>query len=190
MFTTRIVADDGPSGYPFGYSRHAYAAELRHLPTAELIAQVEDSRWLALEHADDEDGTRSYLEMQLDAMLLELERRQRLLKARPTDPLRPPWPTDTDANRRRIEAVKAAWSMESFCRDVLLMELTPTTNGKLRGRCPMFGHPDKTPSFYVYPDNRAHCHGCHRGGDVLKIAQYVLNTGFLEALRLLEQETR
>ncbi len=37
---------------------------------------------------------------------------------------------------------------------------------KLWGCCPFPDHQDHTPSFYVYPDERFHCYGCRRHGDV------------------------
>jgi DNA primase len=36
----------------------------------------------------------------------------------------------------------------------------------LCGRCPFPDHQDDTPSFYVYQDERFHCFGCQRHGDV------------------------
>jgi hypothetical protein len=39
------------------------------------------------------------------------------------------------------------------------------------GRCPLRGHADRTPSFTVNPDkNLFFCHGCVRGGDVVRLA--------------------
>lgn len=180
---------DHSTGFPFNFSRSAYAAELEYIPTRDLMAEIESSEWLALKVADNLDDSRACCELQLEAMVEELERRHRLLKARARDPLRPAWPQDTDRFRQRIDAVKAAWPMVRFARELLLLDLTPAGDGKFKARCPLPGHPDKTPSFYLYPDNWAHCHGCHRGGDVIKLAQYTLNLDrFTDALRRLEQE--
>src|SRR5438552_6901773 len=38
-----------------------------------------------------------------------------------------------------------------------------------RGRCPLPGHKDSTPSFFVYPDGRAHCFGCGFHGDAVDL---------------------
>jgi len=47
------------------------------------------------------------------------------------------------------------------------------------GRCPLPDHEDKTPSFSVETNKNVwYCHGCHRGGDVVKLAQ--LAWGFSE----------
>jgi hypothetical protein len=41
------------------------------------------------------------------------------------------------------------------------------------GRCPLPGHDERTPSFTVDPEkNLFFCHGCHRGGDVVRLALY------------------
>jgi hypothetical protein len=189
MSSIPIVPDNETTGFPFNYSRTDYAAELEYRSLLDLIAQVESWQTLALKVADDPDGSRAYCEMQLEAMVAELESRQRLFRARQHDPLRPTWPTDTDALQGRIDAVKAAWPMERFCRELLRMELTPTGSGRFKGHCPMIGHKEQTPSFIVYPDDRAWCFGCSRGGDVITIAQYILNLDrFIDALRKLEGE--
>ena len=38
-----------------------------------------------------------------------------------------------------------------------------------RGHCPFSDHPDRTPSFHVYPDGRFYCFGCGRDGDVVDL---------------------
>ncbi len=46
------------------------------------------------------------------------------------------------------------------------------TGAEWAGRCPLPDHEDRTPSFTVNPDkNLWFCHGCLRGGDVVKLAQ-------------------
>jgi len=43
---------------------------------------------------------------------------------------------------------------------------------KWRTNCVLPDHDDSDPSFYVYKKtNSWYCHGCHRGGDVVKLAQ-------------------
>lgn len=43
----------------------------------------------------------------------------------------------------------------------------------LIGRCPLPGHDDSSPSFYVYPETKSfYCFGCAIGGDVITFAQY------------------
>jgi hypothetical protein len=46
------------------------------------------------------------------------------------------------------------------------IELRPIA-GKFRGNCPLPGHEDSTPSFWIYPDSKSwYCFGCLRGGDI------------------------
>lgn len=184
------VSNTRQAGIPFHHSPASYAAELRAIPTRDLLAEIEAWRWLALDVADLDDGSRAYVEFQLSAMVAELERRQQLLKARANDPLRPQWPADGDALQRRIETVSHAWPILRLCDDLLRMELIPAGAGRWKGRCPMVGHQDKTPSFYIDEEkNAAFCHGCGRGGGSIKVTQYALNLPrFTDALALLERE--
>jgi DNA primase len=47
-------------------------------------------------------------------------------------------------------------------------EMAPA-GGALKGRCPLPGHEDENPSFYVYPDGRFYCFGCRRRGDAVDL---------------------
>src|SRR5919202_1708434 len=54
----------------------------------------------------------------------------------------------------------------------------------LKGLCPF--HHEKTPSFYVYPDQGTyHCFGCSKSGDVFTWLQETERLDFAEALKLL-----
>lgn len=51
--------------------------------------------------------------------------------------------------------------------------LRPTGAGRHVGRCPLPGHNDSTPSFWVYPASRSwYCFGCATGGDVFDLARH------------------
>lgn len=53
-----------------------------------------------------------------------------------------------------------------------------------RALCPF--HNERTPSFYLYPEtNSYHCFGCLAHGDVISLAQKILNLGFIEAVKYL-----
>ena len=55
------------------------------------------------------------------------------------------------------------------------------------GLCPL--HPDTHPSFYVNAaKNVFYCHGCGRGGDLIRFVQLSLNLSFREALVYLKQQ--
>ena len=162
----------------------------RHLPTRDLLAEVEAARWLALEVADRADGSRAFVAHQMDAMLEELARRQRLLARNPGDPLAPRWPGRDRDLRDRVEAVKAAWPIERFVAELLLRPLTRRGPDSLWCLCPLPGHAEKTPSFHVTPSKGVgYCQGCHRGGDVIRLTQLVLGyERFYDALECLEHD--
>jgi DNA primase len=55
------------------------------------------------------------------------------------------------------------------------------------GLCPL--HPENHPSFYVNAaKNLFYCHGCGRGGDLIRFVQLSLNLSFHEALAHLQQQ--
>jgi len=61
------------------------------------------------------------------------------------------------------------------------------TRQELVGLCPF--HRDTRPSFYVNTQkNLFYCHGCGRGGDLIRFVQLFLNLPFRQSVRHLEQE--
>jgi DNA primase len=55
------------------------------------------------------------------------------------------------------------------------------------GLCPL--HPDAKPSFYVNArKNLFYCHGCHRGGDLIRFVELSENLSFRESLACLKQD--
>lgn len=164
------------------------ATMLQFIPTRDLLADVESMQWLALDVADDA-GSRAYAEHVLALQVAELERRKRLHKARRTDPLRPSWPQSDAAFRARIDAVKAAWPVERFCRELLAVDFERVGPDRLKARCPLPGHDDRTPSFIVTPSKAfAWCFGCNRGGDVLTLTKLTFGLErFTDALTRLER---
>ena len=53
--------------------------------------------------------------------------------------------------------------------------------GHARGLCPF--HAEKTPSFFVFQDNRFKCFGCQESGDVIDFVQKLHGLSFPNALR-------
>ena len=49
--------------------------------------------------------------------------------------------------------------------------------------CPF--HNEKTPSFYVYPENRFHCYGCGKKGDAISFVMELNGLKFPDAVRFL-----
>ena len=66
------------------------------------------------------------------------------------------------------------------------LPLRRTGQNYLTGRCPF--HPDRTPSFVVYPQTRSfYCFGCREHGDVLSFLMRVEHLTFPEALKVLRE---
>lgn len=58
------------------------------------------------------------------------------------------------------------------------------SGSRLVGRCPF--HEEKTPSFYIFPDNHWYCFGaCSEGGDVITFLMKLRNISFYEAVKQL-----
>jgi DNA primase len=55
------------------------------------------------------------------------------------------------------------------------------------GLCPL--HPETRPSFYVNADkNLFYCHGCGRGGDLIRLVQLSRNLSFRQSVAYLQQQ--
>jgi len=54
---------------------------------------------------------------------------------------------------------------------------------RLVGLCPF--HQEKTPSFYVFPDNHFHCYGCSAHGDAIAFIEKLKGVDFPDAVRSL-----
>jgi DNA primase len=61
------------------------------------------------------------------------------------------------------------------------------TRQEFVGLCPL--HPETHPSFYVNAaKNLFYCHGCGRGGDLIRFVQFFLDLPFHQTVSLLQQE--
>lgn len=170
--------------------RRAHDLALQTIPTRDLIAEIETSRWLALDVADAPGDSRAVAEIQLESLVAELERRKRLWERSTDDPLRPAWPRRDMDLKARVEAVKACWRIDRFCRELLGCDLRPGGRDRLKARCPLPGHDDRTASFTVYGvSDSAWCFGCQRGGDVIALTGSMFGLErFYDCLTRLEAE--
>lgn len=67
------------------------------------------------------------------------------------------------------------------------IELKKTGN-RYKGLCPF--HSEKTPSFFVNPDNNFyHCFGCGAGGDSINFVMEIENLTFVEAVKMLAERS-
>lgn len=54
-------------------------------------------------------------------------------------------------------------------------------SGKLQGLCPF--HEEKTPSFFIFPDNHFHCFGCGEHGSSIDFVMKTKNLDFVSAVK-------
>lgn len=54
---------------------------------------------------------------------------------------------------------------------------------RLVGLCPF--HKERTPSFFIFPDNHFHCYGCQAHGDVIDFVMRARGLNFIEAMKYL-----
>lgn len=174
-------------GLPFGASQRDFDLALQAIPIRDLLGEVESAQWLAL---DVTGANRAVAELQLERLVVELERRKARWQRSAGDPLRPAWPRRDPDLKARVGAVKAAWPIERFCRELLGCEFIPAGPDRWKARCPLPEHGDDTPSFVVYErDDRGWCYGCNRGGDVVALTGFVFGLErFYERLERLEAE--
>lgn len=79
-----------------------------------------------------------------------------------------------------IEAIKDQFPLADFVAETVALK---KTGNALRGLCPFHG--EKTPSFYVYPDQRYHCFGCSAHGDLFDFAHHIRGWDIRETARQL-----
>lgn len=84
-----------------------------------------------------------------------------------------------------IEAAKQNIELVSIVRSAGV-ELK-RSGAKYVGLCPL--HAEKTPSFFVFPDNRFKCFGCGEHGDCIHFIQKMYGLSFPDALKYLGIET-
>ncbi|RCW45373.1 DNA primase [Halanaerobium sp. MA284_MarDTE_T2] len=83
-----------------------------------------------------------------------------------------------------IEELKFSVDIIDVVSDYL--ELKRAGN-RFKGLCPF--HNEKTPSFFVNPDNNFyHCFGCGAGGDVINFVMEIENITFTEAVKVLAEK--
>jgi hypothetical protein len=57
--------------------------------------------------------------------------------------------------------------------------------GRLQGLCPF--HEEKTPSFFIFPDNHFYCFGCQEHGSAIDFLMKTKNIDFISAVKELQR---
>ena len=133
---------------------------------AELNQDIEDDP----ESWDFPDNTRDFILAALEEANEELARRERLRHR----PEAPGWPSSPVDRRAELDEIKRRLPLADFLERMCLVKLQPQGK-RLVTHCPLPGHKDDDPSFNVWPDqDRFHCFGCGRSGDVFTLAMHML----------------
>jgi CHC2 zinc finger len=117
----------------------------------------------------------TYLQSQLDDVIRQSERRLRARRAARGG-------RQHEAFTARFDAMRAANIVEA----IQTLGIALHKRGReWWGLCPL--HEERTPSFAVNPNKGLwHCHGCHRGGDLVAFVMQKQHLNAIEALRMLE----
>lgn len=84
-----------------------------------------------------------------------------------------------------IEELKNSVDMVDLVSNYLELK---RSGDRYKGLCPF--HNEKTPSFFVNPDNHFyHCFGCGAGGDVINFVMEIENITFSESIKLLAERS-
>lgn len=84
-----------------------------------------------------------------------------------------------------IEELKNSVDMVDLVSDYIELK---RSGDRYKGLCPF--HNEKTPSFFVNPDNHFyHCFGCGAGGDVINFVMEIENITFSESIKMLAERT-
>lgn len=167
-----------PRDHPYEADKRIthHQRDARDLATFDLLQELELLRWdrLRMREREVDPDSMMIVESAIAALQAEVESRRRLLNRYRGDPLAPTWP---DARSERYERMKQTardlktlWPIDRFVTDMVGVDLAPAGRS-LKGRCPLPDHDERTPSFHVYPapDDRWHCYGCNRGGDIFEL---------------------
>ena len=85
-----------------------------------------------------------------------------------------------------VEAVRRGADFVAVIEDRLTLR---KSGSRLVGLCPF--HEERTPSFSVDPDKQLyHCHGCHKGGDMIRFVEETQGVDFVGAIEWLADRFR
>jgi len=79
-----------------------------------------------------------------------------------------PKPHNDPQSRESLEDIKSRYDLVEYIGQYVNLR---KSGNKFQGLCPF--HTDKSPSFFVYPDNTYHCFGCQAHGTIIDfVMQY------------------
>lgn len=132
-----------------------------------------------------EDGSIDYLVAYLKRADAEADRRLARAERYKNDPHAPQWPDPSriEVLRDAAQNLKAELGIDEYL-DRVAPRPMQQSGRRLKCSCPFPDHDDRTPSFIIYEDDHAWCHGCNRGGDLFRIV------GLVEGLERFRDQLR
>ena len=185
------MAGGDPLPHPQFSTLRSHPNRYRDTTTAAILTEAEAWLWdlteIDADHAADPTSwnypaeSRAFALAAIEDADAELARRDRLR----CHPSAPAWPGRWADRRAELDAIKAALPLPRFLEELCGVRLE-RRGRQLVGRCPLPGHDETTPSFFVHPEKGvAYCFGCHRGGDLFAIATHMTGGAFPEVVRSL-----
>lgn len=87
-------------------------------------------------------------------------------------------------NRESIESIKSRYDLVDYIGQYINLK---KSGGKFQGLCP-FHADNKSPSFFVYPDNNTfHCYGCQAHGSIIDFVMRYDNLDIKSAIAKLSR---
>ena len=192
-----MIAQTEAQGHPHPRSAPSKPTIYRDAPTAAILAEAEAWLWdlaeLEADLAADPSSwdfpqqSREFILFHLEQANEELARRERIRHR----PEAPSWPARAADRRAELDAIKRRLPLADFIERMYLVRFQPSGK-RLVTNCVLPGHQDASTSFTVWPEqDRFHCFGCGRSGDLFVFAQHALGLGsFREAVDVLREEAR
>ena len=157
----------GQAAVRFDYLQRKREAKLRVIQRRTKKGSLEE--YIAILYAEHEYSEAYYIEKWINYWTSILER---IAGKKPSVKGKQNKITDSDIERAK------EYPLENLYNEIL-----KKAGSRLLGLCQF--HEEKTPSFFIFPDNHYHCYGCGEHGDPITFAMKTKNLSFPEAVRYL-----
>jgi DNA primase len=93
-------------------------------------------------------------------------------------------------DRRSLDTLKNRIGVLEYLSNYDWQPCQRTAGGQMAGLCPLPLHSEARPSFWIHVHkNLFYCHGCGRGGDLIRLVELYHGMSFMQALAHLRQIT-
>lgn len=92
-------------------------------------------------------------------------------------------------DRQSLDELKAHCSLVEYLKQRNWRACRRSGRGEIGGLCPL--HSETKPSFWIHPQKQVfYCHGCGRGGDIIRLVELLEQVSFPEAVARLRAPER